>query len=487
MIRDARILDLATGTAQPATDLHIRAGRISRTPVVADEIDAEGRLVIPGLWDAHVHMAQWALCSRWRDVSTATSAAHAATLIGDMLTDKDATSDEIVVGFGFRDSRWPDRPDRAVLDQATGNVPVLLLSGDMHSAWANTAGLAQLGMAGRDGHLVEEDAFEATRRINQLPDAVLDRRIAEAACAAAARGVVGIMDFDMRWGFPEWQRRFAAGFNTLCVRPAIYPAWLDRAIAEGLHTGDRLDESGLLTVGAMKVISDGSLTARTAHCCEPYLDAELGAADPERPRGMANLDQAELLDLMTRATSQGLECAIHAIGDQAVSDVLDAFIATGARGSIEHAQLVRPADLARWAGLEVRASVQPAHLLDDRATMDRVWADRADHAFPLAAMADAGITLALGSDAPVAPLNPWLGIQASVTRTTSGLPPWHPEQALSLSQALSASARGVTALVPGAEADLLLLEDNPFTVDPATLHTIGPWLTMVDGTITHQR
>lgn len=492
VIRDARVVDLTTGRAAPPADLHIVQRRLSRRPgsTPADEVDAEGRFVIPGLWDTHVHMSQWAMCSRWVPVDAAESAAHAAALVRDHLarTARSSRSNpdgDTLVGFGFRDSRWPDAPSLAVLDEATGSVPTVLLSGDLHSAWANSAAIARHRIDSTTGHLVEGEAFALTRELNQLPTAALDRRINEAAKDAAARGVVGIVDMEMRWTIDEWRRRFAEGFHTLCVRPAIYPQWLEQAIDEGLHTGDLLDPSGLLTVGPMKIVSDGSLTARTAYCCEAYRSSDLGGVDPERDRGLVNIEPLDLAHLMARAGANGIESAIHAIGDLAVSHVLDAFASTGARGSIEHAQLVRPADIARMAELGVRASVQPAHLLDDRDAMDDLWGDRCDNAFPLAAMAAAGVAMTFGSDAPVAPLDPWLAIQAAVTRTGDDRAGWQTEQSLSLSQALLSSTRGVASLVPGAEADLLLLDENPFALTASEVGAVRPSLTMLDGRITH--
>ena len=488
VIRDARVLDLTTGHAQAPADLHIVQRRLSRRPAdqTAQEIDAAGRFVMPGLWDTHVHMSQWAMCSRWVSIAHAATAAEAAAELGEHLRRTPRTAaGETLVAFGFRDSRWPDPPSLAVLDEATGDIPTVVLSGDLHSAWLNTAAMARHGVESTTGHLVEEEAFALTRELNQLPTAALDRRINEAAKEAASRGVVGIVDMEMRWTVEEWRRRFAEGFDTLCVRPAIYPQWLEQAIAEGLHTGDLLDPSGLLTVGPMKVVSDGSLTARTAHCCEPYLSSDLGTVDPDNQRGVVNIDPTDLAQLMARAWANGIESAIHAIGDRAVQTVLDAFASTGARGSIEHAQLVRPEDVTRMAELGVRASVQPAHLFDDRDAMDDLWGDRTAHAFPLASMARAGVAMTFGSDAPVSPLDPWLAIQAAVARTGDERASWHPDQSLTLSQSLLSSTRGVASLVPGAEADLILLDENPFAMPSDSLGSIRPSLTMLDGRITH--
>ena len=138
--------------------------------------------------------------------------------------------------------------------------------------------------------------------------------------------------------------------------------------------------------------------------------------------------------------------AIHAIGDAALELAMDAFEATGARGSIEHAQLITTRELRRMARLGISASVQPAHLLDDRDTTIQIWPDRADRCFAFRSMLDQGVELRLGSDAPVAPLDPWLAMAAAVHRSADEREPWHPEQALTASEALAASTDGQATL-----------------------------------------
>ncbi len=206
----------------------------------------------------------------------------------------------------------------------------------------------------------------------------------------------------------------------------------------------------------MKIISDGSLNTRTAWCCEPYAD---GAA-LMHPRGRANVSVAEMTEAVRRAHEHGLRAALHAIGDAAVAAVLDVFEATGAQGSIEHAQLLRPEDLPRWSRLPVTASVQPAHLLDDRSVTEQCWPDRTERAFVLAGLLEHGIDVALGSDAPVAALDPWLSIAGAVHRGPARDASWHPEQALTPHQALAASVDG-QRVRPGDRGDLVLLDADP--------------------------
>ncbi len=196
-----------------------------------------------------------------------------------------------------------------------------------------------------------------------------------------------------------------------------------------------------------------------------------------------------LSTLMRRATDAGFDCAVHAIGDAANALALQAFARTGARGSVEHAQLLDDADVQRFAELGVIASVQPEHLLDDRDVTDRYWADRARRAFPFRSLLDAGATLAFGSDAPVAPLDPWLAIAAAVHRSRDGRPRWHPEQEITVHEALTASmppGRRDLRLRTGDAADLIVLDRDPFTAEPQALRTMPVAATMLAGAWTHR-
>lgn len=486
-LANVRPLDLSTGRPGPLGEVHVVDGRISRTPGAdARVINGHQGIVMPGLWDAHVHMTQWAMSSRWVDVAAATSPQHAAALMASALNDDPSDEKAVLVGFGFRDSTWAESPTAAVLDAAIGAHPAVVISHDVHSTWLNTAALTQFGVASDTGLLQEQPAFDLQNRLLDIDVAVLDRWVDQAARDAAARGVVGVVDLTMGWNPADWQRRFAQGFSSLRVRAGVYPQHLAQVAAAGLRGGQVLDADGWLTLGPLKIITDGSLTARTAWCHDPFHSTGTGDPLPGQEHGVCSVDLDELVALMMQASSHGMECAVHAIGDRAAGQVLDAFTETGARGSLEHAQLVTPEDIVRMAPLGVRASVQPAHLNDDREAMDTLWAGRTSHAFPLASLRAAGVELALGSDAPVARLDPWLAIESAVRRSVGSHDSWHPEQALSLSQALMASTRGVHALVVGAEADLLVLPVNPFDVPIDQVHLIRPELTLVGGRTTWQ-
>lgn len=482
-LRNARLLDLDTGAASDPQDIWVQGNRISRRPIEDERqvIDLHGRIVMPGLWDVHVHAGQWALASHRLDLSGCESAAECVELTRQSLVHH--APDSPLIGVGYRDGMWQQQPSARLLDEVSEITPIALISGDLHAAWANTAALERFGFGGHpSGHLVETEAFELQTAVNKLPDLVLDEWVHGVLQAATRRGLVGVVDIERANNAVDWRRRFASERPPPTrIRASIWPEWLDAAIAEGLHTGMLLDDTGLLSVGPLKIITDGSMTARTAWCRDEYVDPLQG-----HPHGMAWMAPEELESVLYRARSAGLDCAVHAIGDAACAMVLAAFAETGARGTIEHAQFMRPGDIAEMAQLDITASVQPAQMLDDRDTVDALWPGLSQHVFPLASMAAAGITLAFGSDAPCAPANPWLAIELSVTRITDAeRGSWHPDERLTLSKALLCSTNGVRALVPGARADLIALDENPFEVEPERLRTFRAWLTMVDGRVVH--
>jgi predicted amidohydrolase YtcJ len=478
---------------RPTQDLVIAGGRISvvsdgeATADPTEEIDLAGRFALPGLWDRHVHFDQWAQVSARLDLSSANSAEAAARVVAAHVAGGEVSADAVVVGYGFRGALWPDLPRREVLDAVSAAIPVVLISGDLHSAWLNTAALRRFGHADNaSGLLVEEAAMRVIGEVGRVPDDDVDSWCLAASRAAAARGIVGIVDMERPWSHDAWRRRIAGGNRLLRVVSAVWPERLADAIGQRLHTGDVVDGSdGLLCVGPLKVITDGSLNTRTAYCHDPYA-AEAGATTQ---CGVLLVAVDELSQLMLRAREAGFDCAVHAIGDAANAFALQAFARTGARGSIEHAQLLDDADVARFVELGLIASVQPEHALDDRDVADHHWPGRTRRAFPFRSLLDAGATLTFGSDAPVAPLDPWVAIAAAVHRTRDERPSWHPEQEITIVEALAASmppGRGSIALRDGDIADLVVLDGDPFTVDPRALRTMRVAGTMIAGTWTYR-
>ncbi|WP_461164288.1 amidohydrolase [Arthrobacter sp. R4-81] len=464
------------------SDIHIAGGVVSRISPAGDHparptvVDFDGGCAIPGLWDEHVHMTQWALAAQRLDLSRAESATNAVELLRPHLGGME--SDTTLVGVGFRDAVWSDAPTLEMLDAVTRRQPTALLSHDLHCVWLNSAAAKRYGVfLDADGLLREDAAFAVTRQLDQLPDPLVDGWVADAARIAASRGIVGIVDFEMAWNRDAWMRREAAGFDSVRVDVGVYAEHLGRAAGLGLRTGQAFPGSGLLRVGPMKVLIDGSLNTRTAFCVDPY---------PHGGKGVLTVSEAELLALLERAGEAGFVPAVHAIGDAANKVALDAFERAGIPGRIEHAQFVRQQDFRRFADLNVTASVQPLHALDDRDAAEANWAGHTDRAFPLRSLLEAGAMLALGSDAPVAPLDPWAAMSAATTRSRQdGREPWHPEQSITRKEALAASARGRKRIQVGDRADIAILDGDPLAVPDDVFARMPVAATVVGGRFTY--
>lgn len=452
---------------------------------VGDVVDAAGRVLVPGLGDAHVHVTQWALARRHVDVIDARSARRVATMMGEAvdghLASLDAGSGPTVLqGARMRMELFPEKPHRRMLDEATGTVPVVVANIDLHTAWCNTAALRLLDVDSDDGLVREEDCYAVLERLADVPVAVRDRAVAEAMEAAAARGVTAVKDFEFVDAVADWQRRMAAGRPPVRVETTVYEGYLDDAIDRGLGTDQVVEgTNGLLRSGHLKLFADGALNSGTAWCHEP------GTGQATGESGHQVMSFARMRDLVAAAWAHGIAPTIHAIGDKAVDQALDVIDNVGCPGRIEHVQLVSDTDDARLASPDLVLSVQPAHITDDRDVTDRVWRDRADRAWPLRSLAAAGATLVFGSDAPVSPLDPWAGIASAVTRTDDDRPAWQPAECLDRPTALTAAAWGRSEVAVGDVADLAVVDDDPMTCPDRVLRGMSCFATVMDGRLTH--
>jgi predicted amidohydrolase YtcJ len=423
-------------------------------PRGAERIDLAGGCVLPGFTDAHVHFPSWALARRELDLLTARSAAEAAVRVGQA-----EPRGGWVRGRGWREALWPDG-DVPTASGLRADVPVMLRAHDGHSLWVNEPALTLAegdletpgGVVERTaggtptGILREEAAWRFELRFAPRRDDVLAAMRA-ALPAVAAAGVVAIHDKD---GDRDAPALFAA------LGPLPFGVWQSIPAHRLEREHDRADY--------VKAFMDGTLGSRTAR----LLDGS----------GVEITTTAALAEIVERAAAYRLPVAVHAIGDRANRDALDAFAATaetwrplGLRPRIEHAQCVHPDDVPRFAALGVTASVQYTHATSDRDLADRLWGERAAHSYPYGALLAAGARLAGGSDAPVEPLDPLAGLRAAVLRTDGERPPWRPEHAIGLDAAL-ASFTAVPAWLEGAEgrrgslrpglaADLVVLDRDP--------------------------
>ncbi|WP_078062461.1 amidohydrolase [Actinomyces provencensis] len=517
-----RATDAAHGVgAGDPVDVLIRGGRVVEVGTRlhhpgADRVDGGGAFAIPGLWDAHAHLDLEAARAGRLDLRATRSPEDVLALVRDAVAGLPAherTRGTSVQGFGFRLSTWSRTPGVAELDAVSGDVPVALVSGDVHSGWLNSAALRALGVPDPGGPLREDPWFDTMNRLDEVPGSreLRERGYRSVISDMLARGVTGVVDMTQPATASDWSERVtgwaaasptagaggATGMVLPRIRAAIYRAQLPGWVELGVRTGDPLpgspiDEGGhaLFTQGPLKVIADGSMGTCTAFTHDAY-PSSLGLA---HDHGVENMSREELTDLLAEATAAGFDMAVHAIGDACLEDVAAAFGATGARGRVEHAQLLgAPGGPGGDAALEVlirggiEVSVQPGHLLDDWAAVSRVWPGKESRCYAFADLVGAGIRLHLGSDAPVAPLDPWLALSVAVGRVVPGGDVWGPEQRLTPEEALAASVDGCGPVAVGSRGDMVLCAENPLAPAPdaaeaaARLRELRPLATVVAG------
>jgi predicted amidohydrolase YtcJ len=445
-------------------------------------VDLGGRCVLPGFADAHVHFAAWAIAQNELRLEHARSLDDVLELVAGAV--REVPKDGWLRGTGWRDAGWSVPPTKEALDRAAGRTPALLVAKDGHTVWVNSAALALSDRKGDgSGVLRERDAWHFLEQHGRAGDDETVSAMRAALETAAARGVTSVHDVELAGSdsLRLWQLLRARTQVTLRVWQLVPHERLEELTALGLRSGFGDD---LLRIGHLKVFMDGTLGSRTAH----MLDGS----------GIELTSRGELEEIVRRGAEAGFPVAVHAIGDAANRDALDALESTrehwaprGLRSRIEHAQCVTGSDRPRFAGLGVAASVQLSHATSDRDLVERLWAERLESAYPFRSLADSGATLANGSDAPVEELDPWAGVCAGVLRTADKRTAWRPEEALTLEQALLATCvapawltgdeRRRGRLLPGYLADLVVLDRDPFAVDPAELPELEVVATMLGG------
>jgi predicted amidohydrolase YtcJ len=460
-----------------------------------ERVDLGGRCVVPAFSDAHVHFPTWSLARRDVRLDGAASRAEALDRVREH-----RPRGPWVRGTGWRDADWESPPTRAALDEVTGAAPAALWSKDYHSLWLNSAALALAGgdlevpggVVERDGAgeptgvLREESAWRFRERFVAVSEDEWVAATREGIQVANARGVAAVHDKDGWLGA-------AAIFGRIHEREGltlrVWQSFPHERVEElaALPLRSRVGDD-YLRLGYLKAFMDGTLGSRTAWLLNGS--------------GVRITGGDELAEIVRAGARAGWPVAVHAIGDRANREALDAFEATraewaplGLRQRIEHAQCVDPADVARFAALGVACSVQFSHAPSDRDLADRLWTGRTAGAYAYRSLLDSGAVLANGSDAPVEELDPLAGIRAGVLRTIDDRPAWHPEQALTVEQALVASTvapawlagdeRRRGKLLPGYLADLVVLNRDPVTCPPDELESIEVVATMVGGRWVH--
>ena len=517
-LETAEALALADGrVVAVGTDDDVRslAGPATRT------IDARGRAVIPGLHDFHIHLVGLARARRAVDLDGAADVAEAADRVAGAAAR--LAADAWVTGRGWSEAQLGGGHDLAPLEAATGGRPAFLMSHDGHSGWASEAARRRAGLsassadppggrierdsAGVPTGILREAALELVQPIvARLQADALRDPLAEVLSELAGWGITGATeagDYTDRNGVGA-DAALGDSYSSLTDLAEVLdgrlrltldiPADAIAAAADrGLRTGALPDGRATMRFGWAKVYSDGALGSGTAALFEP-------STCGERDAGILRVPPDELAALFGAARPAGIGMAIHAIGDRAVAMVLDVVERSDSRldgvpaDRMEHIQLARAADRARFAPLGVTASVQFIHAAADRDLVEACWDGRQDDAYAFRSLADAGARLAAGSDAPIESANPWLGVFAAVHRRfpSDRRDDWRPAEALSVAAALSAYTLGPAAgigaadeghLRLGAHADLAVLNLGLADLHAADerLADVRADLTLVDG------
>lgn len=473
-------------------------------------LDGRGRTMLPGLVDAHGHVMELGLGALTLDLSDTSSLAEAQQRIRDHAAAN--PTPRWIVGFGWNQERWGlgRFPTAAELDAAVADRPVWLVRVDGHTGWANSLAMREAGVTaaseapagGRIERTGEEPSGIFVDSARQLVERavppplpiVRDRAFAEAQRILLGFGVTATAD--MGTSQADWATiRRAGDDGRLKLRIVSYALGIDNllAIAGARPTPWLYD--GRLRMGGVKLYLDGALGSRGAWLKQDYADAP-------GQRGNMLLTDTMLKNLMSRAAMDHFQVAVHAIGDAANAELLGAIgelsdTYTGdRRWRIEHAQIVDPADLPRFARHGIVASMQPTHETSDWRMADaRMGRERLRGAYAWRTMLDENVPLAFGSDYPVESPNPFLGMAAAISREDAqGQPPggWFPEQRLTLEDAFAAFTTGgayaafaeedLGSLAPGRRADFIFIDRDIFANrDPASIRATQVLETWVGG------
>ena len=501
---------VAHGNALLTADGRIRevgaADELRRRHPDAEVVDFADAVITPGLTDAHIHITEWALARGQVQLGAARSVDECQAMLAGA-----APGGSWLQGRGWNPHRWGGTyPDRHQLDAVVPNRPAALQSHDMHALWVNTRALAAAGITRHTpdpagGRIVRDADGEPTGMLletaAQLAVAAIPHST-ETEIAAAVRdaqrelhrfGITGIHSFPgVHLPEPDPMRILAQLLERdvlrLRVLQHLAADQLDDAIRLGLRSGFGGD---WLRVGGVKLFLDGALGSRTAWMREPY--------EASSDVGVQVLPRDVFQDIVARAAAAGIASAVHAIGDAAVTMAFEVLSAAprvpALPHRVEHVQCF-PSDLVSLLGSGVVCSVQPCHLMTDWRAADRHWGERAAATYAFRTLLDNGAVLACGSDAPVEPADPRLGLYAAVARRDQHHQPidgWHAQQRIGIREVVSgytagaASAAGAVGLQgvlqSGAWADFAVWRQDPLAVDPEALLGLENAATVVNGEV----
>ncbi len=488
---------------------HIRPG--------VEAINLEGRTVIPGLCDAHLHFVSAALSMQRVNHNDLPSLEEALRRVAERVPK--TPKGQWILARGWDQTEWVEQryPTRFDLDRVASDHPVACWRTDGHLLWVNSLALQMAGVTkdtpdpiggkldrdetGEPTGVLREEAQDFVTRI--IPGVSRDdivRAMQEGIAYAHKHGISSVHDMsgqnvfkDHLWAYQVLKERGALNLRVLAYIPA---ADTDHAVALGLRSGFG-DE--WVRIGGINLFADGTLGSQTALMLAPFEGSDSNT-------GIAVTPLPELHATISKALDNGLAVAIHAIGDRANREMLDIFeelrpTDRQLRCRIEHCQTLDSADIPRFAKLGVVASMQPCHQPADMANADKFWGkERAAHTYAFRSLLDSGALLAFGSDAPVEPMDMLPNIHAAVTRTKKDSTPpggWNPQEKLSVGEAVYGFTMGAAyasgeenikgSISPRKLADLAVLHEDIFTIDPNRIHEVKVDMTMVGGKVVYER
>jgi len=480
----------------------------THAPANAEVRDLHGKMVMPAFTDSHIHLLEYGFSLQRVNCETKT---RAECLERVSQRAKKTKAGEWILGHGWNHNTWPEgMGTRYMLDRISAENPVYLTHKSLHCAWANSAALERAGIredsTDPQGGQFQRDEngfltgilLESAMRVIEkvIPQPSLSARVEALQLAQKSLleyGITSVHDFDPWECYTTLQTMEENRQLTLRVVKGIPFPNLDEAVEMQLKSGEG---SEYLTIGWLKLFADGALGPQTAAMLSPYENSD--------STGMLFLENREITAIAEKALRNGISLAVHAIGDRANREVLNAYAQVFEAGllqqnrlpcRIEHVQLLDLEDIPRFTALGIVASMQPIHATSDRDMAEKHWGERCKFAYAWKSLEQSGAELVFGSDAPVESPNPLWGIYTAITRKS--LDPvdtsasWQPQQCLDLANTLNAyisRPQAITGkgsllgqLKPGSIADLVVMPDDLFTTKENSLPDMRPSATMLAG------
>jgi hypothetical protein len=499
----------------------------------ARTVDLRGRLVTPGFNDAHIHFLGGGLSLLRVNLSGAKTLAEAKARVAARV--REVAPGTWITGRGWDHTLWGGQwPTKKDLDEVAPANPVILQRVDGHVSWANTPALAKGGVTRstadpQGGEILRDAAGEPTGILKETAAGLVSRHVPEPTRGEQMEALARALAEARRLGITSIQDN--SGYETTKLyRELLRDGKLTVRVAEWQDFNDSVeelkrqraefatfkDDPSRLRLTALKGYVDGTLGSRTSAMLAPFADDPHNSGIPRRP-------PEELTRMVVERAGEGFQMALHAIGDRANRMALDAFAAAKAEGDkhgfayqgaasrmpadflrrdrVEHAQVVAPADFARFRELGVVASMQPSHAISDkRWAQERLGEYRVLGAYAWHMMRAYGVRVPFGTDWPVEPISPYLGLYAAVTRqSTEGDPPggWWPQERLSVADAIRCyTAEGAYAsfeekekgrIAQGMLADLVVHSRDLLTVKPEEILLTEAEMTIFDGRIVYEK